>query len=224
MSWATAAFFLLFSNKTIAQVSMSSQTSSGLGFGFRVGLNYAKVTGDADSITYKYKPGLMVAVFLNPHHKGVIGSRHEFLYSRQGFQYTDAKGHTGTVSNDYLMIPQMMTVNITKFVQLQAGAFAGYLLRSTDSNDASSGSSSNNNSYLSLMNRIDFGAAGGIEIHPIKGLILSARYDMGFTKLYKKQDNNSNTTTTYNPSMYFLPYQNIDTKNAVLQFSAGFEF
>lgn len=220
---ALAAALLLLTTMSRAQNSRTAAPSSKIDFGFRVGLNYAKVSGSADSMQYQYKQGLMIAVFLNPHYKGIIGSRHEFLYSRQGFRYTDSKGHSGTMSNDYLMVPQMMTINITKFVQLQIGIFAGYLLRSQDSNDSSRTTSSDYSAYyLNLMNRIDYGAAGGIEIHPFKGLTLNARYNMGFAKMYKKQ--NSSAATPYNPSMYFMPYQNIDTKNAVVQFSVGYLF
>jgi hypothetical protein len=167
----------------------------------------------------------MVAVFLSPHTTGIIGYRSELLYSREGFEYTDPKGTHGTVLNDYLMIPQMMTVNITKYLQLQAGAFAGYLLHTKDSNAPSE---SNDNSdaasiALSLMNRMDYGAAGGIEIHPFKGLILNARYNMGFAKLYKQQSGVQQSSSG-NYMNYFNPMGNIDIKNAVIQFSAGYSF
>jgi hypothetical protein len=194
------------------------------GFGFRVGLNYAKVSGSSDSVQYRYKPGLMVAVFLAPPSTGTIGFRSELLYSKQGFDYTNPNGVTGTVSNDYLMIPQMMTINITKFVQLQAGAFAGYLLNTKDSNQPKSTTDNDpSKAALDLMNRFDYGAAGGIEIHPFKGLILNVRYNMGFAKLYKEQSDIAQTT----PSASFNPlarYENIDTKNAVIQLSAGYRF
>jgi hypothetical protein len=196
------------------------------GFGFRVGLNYAKVSGSSDSVQYRYKPGLMVAVFLAPPSTGTIGFRSELLYSKQGFDYTNPNGVTGTVSNDYLMIPQMMTINITKFVQLQAGAFAGYLLNTKDSNIPKSTTDNDpSKAALDLMNRFDYGAAGGIEIHPFKGLILNARYNMGFAKLYKEQSDvaqtNPTSVTSFNP---LAKYENIDTKNAVIQISAGYRF
>src|SRR3569833_2850023 len=115
----------------------------------------------------------MVAVFLAPPSTGTIGFRSELLYSKQGFDYTNPNGVTGTVSNDYLMIPQKMTINITKFVQLQAGAFAVYLLNTKDSNIPKSTTDNDPSiAALDLMNRFDYGAAGGIEIHPFKGLIL----------------------------------------------------
>jgi Outer membrane protein beta-barrel domain len=211
---------LLLPQFTTAQTPSTSATvSTKIGLGFRVGLNFAKVSGDADSIKYSYKPGFMFAVFLSPHTKGIIGYRTELLYSKQGFEYTDEKGNTGNVSNDYIMMPHMMTINITKFVQLQAGAFAGYLLHSKNSNGNSDNESGSNN-YLDLMNRFDYGAAGGIEIHPFKGLVLNGRYNMGFAKLYKEQTDNNITALT-NP---FMPFGNIDTKNAVIQLSLGYQF
>jgi hypothetical protein len=212
---------LLFSNASVAQTTTaaSATVSTKVGLGFRVGLNFAKVTSDADSIQYSYKPGFMISVFLSPHSKGIIGYRTELLYSRQGFQYTDSKSNTGNVTNDYIMMPHMMTINITKFVQLQAGAFAGYLLRSKNSN-ATSENENNTNSYLDLMNRFDYGAAAGLEIHPFKGLVINGRYNMGFAKLYKEQTEESYSTLT-NP---IIPFGNIDTKNAVIQLSVGYQF
>jgi len=216
------SLILIFQPKEIFAQSTTMKSKSG--FGFRVGLNYAKVSGSSDSVQYRYKPGLMVAVFLAPPSTGTIGFRSELLYSKQGFDYTNPNGVTGTVSNDYLMIPQMMTINITKFVQLQAGAFAGYLLNTKDSNQPKSTTDNDpSKAALDLMNRFDYGAAGGIEIHPFKGLILNVRYNMGFAKLYKEQSDIAQTT----PSASFNPlarYENIDTKNAVIQLSAGYRF
>ncbi|MGN6195120.1 MAG: porin family protein [Ginsengibacter sp.] len=224
------AFFLslilIFQSKDTFAQSTTMAMKSKSGFGFRVGLNYAKVSGSSDSVQYRYKPGLMVAVFLAPPSTGTIGFRSELLYSKQGFDYTNPNGVTGTVSNDYLMIPQMMTINITKFVQLQAGAFAGYLLNTKDSNIPKSTTDNDpSKAALDLMNRFDYGAAGGIEIHPFKGLILNARYNMGFAKLYKEQSDvaqtNPTSVTSFNP---LAKYENIDTKNAVIQISAGYRF
>jgi len=217
------ATFILFSNVSFAQTpsSASATVSTKTGLGFRVGLNFAKVSSDADSIQYRYKPGVMIAVFLSPHSKGIFGYRTELLYSRQGFEYTDAKGNTGNVSNDYVMMPHIMTINITKFVQVQAGAFAGYLIHSKNSNAIADNESDHNN-YLDIMNRFDYGAAAGLELHPFKGLVINGRYNMGFAKLYKEQtDNNFNALANTNP---FVPFGNIDTKNAVIQLSLGYEF
>ena len=216
---------IFISQNTFGQTGASKTVSTKMGLGFRVGLNYAKVSSSSDSFQYRYKPRLMVAIFLAPPSSGIIGYRTELLYSKQGFDYTDPQGKTGSVSNDYLMLPQMMTVNITKYVQLQAGAFAGYLLSTKDSNQPKESSTDNDPSQkaINLMNRFDYGAAGGIEIHPIKGLILNIRYNMGFAKLYKEQSDIAQTSVTdsFNPLSRF---ENMDTKNAVIQFSLGYQF
>jgi hypothetical protein len=220
------ASFVFMSTQTFAQTFPGSNktVSKRVGLGFRVGLNYAKVNGSSDSIKYHYKPGLMIAVFLAPPSTGVIGYRTELLYSKQGFDYTNPDGTTGSVSNDYLMIPQMMTINITKFVQLQAGAFAGYLLNTKNSNQPKATTDNDpSKMMLDIMNRFDYGAAGGIEIHPFKGFILNARYNMGFAKLYKEQSDIAQRTSdnTFNP---LAKYENMDTKNAVIQLSVGYQF
>ena len=218
--------FIFQSQTTSAQTTTGMKSSDKRGFGFRVGLNYAKVSGGSDSVQYHYKPGLMIAVFFAPSSTGVIGYKSELLYSKQGFDYTNPNGTTGTVSNDYLMIPQMMTINITKYVQLQAGAFAGYLLSSKDSNIPKTTTDNDpSKMMLDIMNRFDYGAAAGIEIHPFKGMILNARYNMGFAKLYKEQSDIAQTNPTPVPSFNPLAkYENIDTKNAVIQLSVGYRF
>jgi len=218
--------FIFQSQTTSAQTTTGMKSSDKRGFGFRVGLNYAKVSGGSDSVQYHYKPGLMIAVFFAPPGTGVIGYKSELLYSKQGFDYTNPNGTTGTVSNDYLMIPQMMTINITKYVQLQAGAFAGYLLSSKDSNIPKTTTDNDpSKMMLDIMNRFDYGAAAGIEIHPFKGMILNARYNMGFAKLYKEQSDIAQTNPTPVPSFNPLAkYENIDTKNAVIQLSVGYRF
>ena len=218
--------FIFQSQTTSAQTTTGMKSSDKRGFGFRVGLNYAKVSGGSDSVQYHYKPGLMIAVFFAPPGTGVIGYKSELLYSKQGFDYTNPNGTNGTVSNDYLMIPQMMTINITKYVQLQAGAFAGYLLSSKDSNIPKTTTDNDpSKMMLDIMNRFDYGAAAGIEIHPFKGMILNARYNMGFAKLYKEQSDIAQTNPTPVPSFNPLAkYENIDTKNAVIQLSVGYRF
>jgi hypothetical protein len=218
--------FIFQSQTTSAQTTTAMKSSNKRGFGFRVGLNYAKVSGGSDSVQYHYKPGLMIAVFLAPPSSGVIGYKSELLYSRQGFDYTNPNGTTGTVSNDYLMVPQMMTINITKFVQLQAGAFAGYLLNTKDSNIPKTTTGNDpSKMMLDIMNRFDYGSASGIEIHPFKVMILNARYNMGFSKLYKEQSDIAQTNPAPVPSFNPLAkYENIDTKNAVIQLSVGYRF
>ena len=86
---------------------------------------------------------------------------------------------------------------------------------------SSSGTSMSGNPYGKLMdyyNKFDFGFAGGIEIHPILGLLIGARYNISLGNLYK--DPSEFPTNGTPPS--FIPQ--VDVKNNVVQIFAGWIF
>jgi hypothetical protein len=75
-------------------------------------------------------------------------------------------------------------------------------------------------SYGKLMdyyNRFDYGVAGGLEIHPIKGLLIGARYNLSLGDLYKNMGVNNTGTP---PS--FIPEVNV--RNNVVNIYAGWHF
>jgi hypothetical protein len=67
---------------------------------------------------------------------------------------------------------------------------------------------------LNLYNRIDFGFAGGVEVHPINALVVGARVNVGLGRLYKEPK----------PGEQFNFIPEIDAKNNVFQLYAGFKF
>ncbi|MGH2564508.1 MAG: outer membrane beta-barrel protein, partial [Ginsengibacter sp.] len=110
----------------------------GLGIGLKAGYNFANVTS-ASSINSSSQSGYMFGVFLAPNTKGILTSRHEFIYSRQGYNF-DNGTTTGNVNLDYIIIPQMMGINITKYVQIQLGLQMAYLLNAkADTADKNTG-------------------------------------------------------------------------------------
>jgi hypothetical protein len=114
--------------------------------------------------------------------------------------------------NDYIYLPQLTTFTIAGKVQLQAGAQIGFLLNSKKQ------TGSKDSSITDLMNRIDYGFAGGAEIYPFKGLLIGARYNLGLGKLFKQ---------TYTaPSPYPLPFNpaTTDFKNGLVQLFIGYRF
>jgi hypothetical protein len=158
----------------------------------------------------------MVAGFFGLEGKSIIGYRSEIVFSRQGYTYDDAGSNT-EIMNDYIYLPHFMTVNLTKYLQLQAGMQVGYLLNSKKSGADKSGDSS----LLSFMNRVDYGFAAGIEIYPFKGFILGARYNHGLGNMYKET-----SVTATNPSPFPLPFDpaTTDLKNAGVQIFIGYKF
>ncbi|MDP9041601.1 MAG: PorT family protein [Bacteroidota bacterium] len=180
--------------------------------GLKAGLNFANVT-NASSINNSSRSGFMAGVFLAPSHKSIISSVTELLYSRQGYNFqTGSK--SGNVNLDYIILPQLMGINITRFVQVQIGAQVAYLI------NAKADSSNNNNgipgpygSVLNYYNKFDYGFAAGVEIHPFMGLLVGARYNIGLSKIYK--DIQTGQTPSFSVS---------DAKNNVVQIFAGWRF
>jgi Outer membrane protein beta-barrel domain len=183
--------------------------------GIKAGINFANVTKASD-INASSQTGFLVGIYLAPPSKGLISSRTELVYSRQGYSY-ESNTNTGNVNLDYILLPQLMGINITKFVQIQLGFQMAFLVNAkVDSNTTSS----MNNPYGKVMdyyNKFDYGFAGGVEVHPVMGLIIGARYNISFGNLYKDPSSYPPGTT---PD--FIP--TVDVKNNVLQLYAGWTF
>jgi hypothetical protein len=154
----------------------------------------------------------MIAGFYSPAGHGVIGYRTEFIFSQQGFSY-DADGKKQNVTNNYIYMPHFTTISIGKVVQLQVGGQVGYLINAK----SSAGTGEAGESITSYYNRFDYGAAGGLEVYPFKGLILGSRYNVSFGNMF------SNSATGGNSPFPFDPF-NLKGKNTVLQFFAGYKF
>jgi hypothetical protein len=188
-----------------------------LGIGLKAGLNFANVTG-ASSINSSSQTGFMAGIFLAPSSKSIISSRTELIYSRQGYSFKNSE-NTGNVNLDYIILPQLMGINITKFVTIQLGAQMAFLLNAkadsstTNSGGIPTGPAGPYSSVAGYYNKFDYGFAVGGEIHPFKGLLIGARYNISLGKLY------SSAMTGQSPS-----FSSIDAKSNVVQVFAGWKF
>src|SRR5690606_39077448 len=135
--------------------------SQKLGFGIKGGLNFANVT-NAESINSSSHTGFMAGVFLAPPSSGVFGFRSELMFSRQGFDF-ESNTNTGSVTLDYILFPQLSTINIGKVASILIGFQMAYLLTAKEKGDDGSGQNAVGD-IIDYYNRFDYGAAGGIEI------------------------------------------------------------
>ena|SRR5689334_4055510 len=186
-------------------------------FGIKAGVNFANVTNASD-VSASNNTGFVAGIFLAPPSKGVLSSRTELLFSRQGYNY-GTNTNTGKVDLDYIMLPQLMSINITKFFSIQVGAQMAFLINAKADSTTSSGSSTPYSNIMNYYNKFDYGFAGGIEVHPFKGLLVGARYNISLGNLYK--DPSSYETGTAPPPS-FIPQVNV--KNNVFQLFAGWIF
>jgi len=180
-------------------------------FGLKAGANFANVT-NASSINSSSETGFMIGGFLAPASKGILSSRTEIVYSKQGYNFqTGTK--TGNVKLDYILIPQLMGINITKLIQLQVGFQMAFLINAEADSTNSNGTTGPYSSVMDYYNKFDYGFALGAEVHPFKGLLVGARYNISLGKLYKDLE-------TGQPPAFTAQ----DAKNNVVQIYAGWKF
>ena len=180
-------------------------------FGLKAGLNFANVT-KASSINNSSKTGFHAGLLMGSASAKVFGFRTELTYSKQGYDYKSST-NTGNVNLDYIMSSNLTCINITKYFQLQFGAQMAYLINAkVDSNTTSTGNEQADK-IMNLYNRFDYGFAGGIEIHPVGGLLIGARANISLGSLYKDAQ-----------SGQMPAFSNIDLKNNVFQIFAGWRF
>ena len=186
-------------------------------FGIKAGVNFANVTNASD-ISASNNTGFLAGIFLAPPSKGVLSSRTELLFSRQGYNYS-TNTNTGKVDLDYILLPQLMSINITKFFSIQVGAQMAFLVNAKADTTSSSGATNPYSGIMDFYNKFDYGFAGGIEVHPFKGLLIGARYNISLGNLYK--DPSSYEMNGGQPPS-FIPQ--VDVKNNVFQLFAGWIF
>ncbi|HWB92979.1 MAG TPA: porin family protein [Puia sp.] len=198
----------LFAQITPASTGPKPQKRS-IGFGIRAGFNFANVT-NASAVNASNRAGFNAGIFLAPSTRGVLGSRTELSYSRHGYNYASDTAN-GSVNLDYIALAQLMAIHITRYVEIDIGGQTAYLLSARiDSSKQMATGNAELNSALSYYNRFDYGFGGGVEVHPVAGLLIGARYNISLSNLYKQS---------------FMPSaSSINLKNNVVQVYAGYRF
>jgi hypothetical protein len=179
--------------------------------GLKAGLNFANVT-KASSINNSSHTGFHAGILLGSASAKILGFRTELTYSKQGYDYKSGT-NTGNVDLSYIMSSNLTCINITKYFQIQLGAQTAFLLNAkVDSSNGTTGNAQADK-MMELYNRFDYGFAGGVEIHPVSGLLIGARMNISFAKLYKDAQ-----------SGQMPSFSSIDLKNNVFQVFAGWRF
>jgi hypothetical protein len=225
--FARAMLFVLLLAPPTLFAQQNTQQSTGqpnkaeksLGFGIKAGINFSDIT-NASQVNASSAAGFHAGIFLAPGGHSILGSRTELLYSLQGYDESNGQS-TGSIRLGYLTLAQLVAINITKYFQLQFGGTLSYLLHAkADSSQPSTGNAEAN-AILSYYNRIDYGYAVGAEIHPYKGIIIGARYNVSLNNLYKQS---FVPTTGVGGGIGTYTAPTINFKNNVVQVSLGYRF
>lgn len=172
-----------------------------LSIGVKAGLNFANVTNSSD-VKADSRTGYLIGGFISPKPKKLLGFRSEIILSRQGYDYKTST-NTGNVNLDYLLLPQLITLNFTKLVQVHVGGQAAFLLNANvDSTGSGSGS------LFDYFNRFDYGVVAGAEIRPFMGFFIGGRINISL-----------NDVSVGGSRPNFIPA--VNAKNNVVQLYAG---
>lgn len=196
------ALFFFFLSPVIAfsQISIAA----------KAGLNFANVTNASD-VKASNRTGYLIGGYIATKTKKILGFRSEIILSRQGYDYK-TNTNTGNVNLDYLLLPQLLTLRFSKYVQFQVGGQAAFLLNAKV--DSASGNSGNG-SLTDYFKRFDYGVVGGGEISPIGGFFIGARINASLGNANADRPLGGNWPN-------FIP--KLDAKNNVVQVYAGWRF
>jgi hypothetical protein len=183
--------------------------------GLKGGINFATISKNS-SINSSSRFGFHVGVLFSSSSKRIINSRTELIFSQQGYNYKTA-ANTGNVNLNYILLPQYMSINITKYFFIQLGGQMAYLLNAKADSSAGNGNGSPYGNILNYYNKFDFGYGGGVEIHPWKALLIGARVNISLGNLYKDIDG-----TSPNAAPSFIP--KVAIKSNLFQVFAGWQF
>lgn len=191
-----------------ATKSDAQTARSGIRGGFNASNLYIDDISDRNP-RYGFNIGLFTQV---PLIKGALYLQPEIAYSTKGTtaRYNILNTFQGetTFKLDYAEVPLLLTYKIGNVIDIQAGAYAGYLVNASSKSKADNGSSSevllDKENYKSF----DYGVAAGLNLYLGK-LMVGTRYNHGLQKIA-----NTNSAQT------FLG----DSKNSVGQVYVGFTF
>lgn len=191
-----------------ATESDAQKARSGIRGGFNASNLYIDDISDRNP-RYGFNIGLFTQV---PLIKGTLYLQPEIAYSTKGTtaRYNILNTFQGetTFKLDYAEVPLLLTYKIGNVIDIQAGAYAGYLVNASSKSTADNGSSSevllNKDNYKNF----DYGLSAGLNFYMGKFLI-GTRYNHGLQQIA-----NTDAART------FLG----DSKNSVGQVYVGFTF
>ena len=144
------------------------------------GYSVARITGQSPS----YKPfkaaGFTLAPCSSPRSRSGVGYRSGLLFSRQVFSFKES-GKRASITNDYTCPPQLTTLGITRFFQLQVGGQVGYFLRSGKKTATPAGLMTS-----SFASRMGYGGTSGAELSPFTGIVPSGRFAFSLGDAYQE--------------------------------------
>ena len=190
---ALAVFAL---NVNAQDETLQAETSQGVTFGVKAGMNFANLNGDIEENDMKlgFHFGGVAEIMFNDK----FAVQPELLYSSQGTQF-DFAGETLKYNLDYINVPVMAKYYVAEGFSVEAGPQVGFLVSAKSKFDGDT-------EDIEDLKSIDFGFNFGAGYKLDSGLNFSARYNLGLSNI----DDVDNS--------------DFEIKNGVIQVSVGYMF
>jgi hypothetical protein len=178
-------------------LTVSSAFSQGWEWGAKAGVNMAKFTKTTGLGT---RTGIYVGVFGEYVISSYVGIQGELLYSQMGAKLkATSSTAASTMKYDYITIPMLAKVYVMENLSLDLGPQFGFLA-----------SSKHGNATVQGMKKFDTSFAAGLSYKIIGRIDVSARYNLGLTKVSDKMTDDNE--------------KKISPKNNVIAVSVGYRF
>ena len=204
-----AALMLLMASGAFAQIRV----------GVKAGGNLSTITkfcnsGNKDWLDKaKMKFGFHAGAFLDFVFNERLSLQPELLYSAQGTDFTahySGELHSGCISLGYINVPVLLKINIAEGLSAEIGPQIGFLVSAMDKQfNEGVETYSCDMKKEKVCKDIDVTAVAGLSYTFADNFVVSARYGLGLTKIWTKDD--------YDPSWN-------ECKNSVIQLSIGYKF
>ncbi len=180
--------------------------------GVKGGVNFSNLyTEDVDD--NNMLTGFNVGLFAKLPIANYLALQPEISYTGKGAElvYNNAfVSGTAQFKLDYIEVPLLLVVNVTKNFNIHAGPYAAFLVSAKTTNKSDDGSYNfEDNIDTDDFNKFDAGLAGGVGID-LEPVSFGVRYNYGLTKIGKEDSSTS--------------FSSPDAKNSVLSFYAAFAF
>lgn len=172
-------------------------------FGIKGGMNVSSLSNDAGLEDSSSKIGFNAGLFLNAPLAANFSIQPEVLYNNLGSKVilTDIDinndNYTAEYARhlDYISVPVMFQYNATPSFYLEAGPQFSFLLDARDKYKSTKNGSTTNSETRDLnqdaFNSFDFGVGLGAGYWFTPKLGINARYNAGFTDIYKNNNGDS---------------------------------
>jgi hypothetical protein len=154
-------------------------------YGAKAGVNVATLS-EPEGASFDSKVGFFVGGLVNFSFSEIIGLQPEVVFSTQG-----AKEDDSSLNFNYINVPILLDIKPFENFSVLVGPQIGINVYKSAKQGGVSISGSDFEDAIGKVNTIDFGAALGVQYAILGHFVISARYNLGFTKTLKDAEEGS---------------------------------